>query len=168
VGAVLENVTTGNLIDGHARIEEVLSKDEETPIPYLKVELSESTSTGPWGFAGVNPILVYGVDPYLKAGMGRRHDHIVVAADREGVDGHPCPKPIKVWAWLVERLTTKQGATVYDPFAGSGSTLVAAENLKRKCYAMEISPAYCAVTLERMATAFPHLKIEKAEQARAA
>lgn len=41
VGAVIENSVTGNLIDGHARIEEALSRDDETPIPYLKVELSE-------------------------------------------------------------------------------------------------------------------------------
>jgi DNA modification methylase len=57
---------------------------------------------------------------------------------------------------------------VYDPFVGSGTTLVGAENLNRTCYAIEISPAYVAVCLERMTTAFPHLKIEKVDQARAA
>ncbi len=54
----------------------------------------------PWGFAGVNPILAYGDDPYLKAGLGRRPDSIVMATDREGVEGHPTPKPMKVWKWL--------------------------------------------------------------------
>ena len=40
---------------------------------------------------------------------------------------------------------------VYDPFLGSGTTMVAAEQLGRVCYGMEIEPKYVAVTLERMA-----------------
>jgi hypothetical protein len=40
VDTVLENVQTGNTIDGHARIEEALSKGDETPVPYLKIDLS--------------------------------------------------------------------------------------------------------------------------------
>lgn len=39
---------------------------------------------------------------------------------------------------------------VYDPFVGSGTTLVAAETERRTCYAMEIDPGYVAVILERM------------------
>lgn len=39
---------------------------------------------------------------------------------------------------------------VYDPFVGSGTTIVAAEGLGRRCWAMEIDPGYCAVVLERM------------------
>jgi len=39
---------------------------------------------------------------------------------------------------------------VYDPFVGSGTTIVAAEQEQRTCYAMEIEPKYCAVTLERL------------------
>jgi DNA modification methylase len=50
---------------------------------------------------------------------------------------------------------------VYDPFLGSGTTMVAAQNLGRKCYGIEIAPAYCAVILERMATAFPALDIRR-------
>jgi hypothetical protein len=41
-GAVLENVRTGNLIDGHLRIEEALSVDDQTPIPCVQVDLSEA------------------------------------------------------------------------------------------------------------------------------
>jgi len=40
-------------------------------------------------------------------------------------------------------------AKVYDPFLGSGTTLIAAEQLGRKCYGMEISPAYCDVIVKR-------------------
>jgi DNA modification methylase len=38
---------------------------------------------------------------------------------------------------------------VYDPFLGSGTTLIACEQLNRRCYAMEISPAYVAVAIQR-------------------
>ena len=52
-------------------------------------------------------------------------------------------------------------ALVYEPFCGSGTTMVACQNLSRKCRGIEISPNYCAVILERMATAFPELAIQK-------
>jgi DNA modification methylase len=41
---------------------------------------------------------------------------------------------------------------VYDPFLGSGTTLIAAEQLNRKCYGMEISPQYCDVIVKRWET----------------
>jgi DNA modification methylase len=47
--------------------------------------------------------------------------------------------------------STKAGDLVYEPFAGSGSTLIAAEQLGRRCYAIEIDPAYAQVTIERWA-----------------
>jgi DNA modification methylase len=53
---------------------------------------------------------------------------------------------------------------VLDLFLGSGSTMIAAENLNRRCYAMEIDPAYCAVVLDRITTAFPKLKIQKSRE----
>lgn len=117
----------------------------------------------PWGFVGNNPILYYGADPYLKAGKGRRPDCVVMASDRQGEEGHPTPKPAKVWEWLVERLTPDAGQIVFDPFAGSGTALVACQNLSRRCRAIEISEKYCAVILERMSTAFPDLEIKRIE-----
>ena len=106
----------------------------------------------PWGFVGNNPILYYGADPYLKIGRGRRPDSVVMASDRQGEANHPTPKPIKVWEWLVERLTPEIGAIVFDPFSGSGTTLIACERLGRKCRAIEISAAYVAVAIERWVT----------------
>lgn len=47
------------------------------------------------------------------------------------------------------RLYSKDCETVFEPFSGSGTTLIACERLGRKCRAVEISPAYCAVTLDR-------------------
>jgi DNA modification methylase len=77
---------------------------------------------------------------------------------------HSTEKPLECMA----RPIRNHSGDVYDPFVGSGTTLVAAENLNRKCYAIEISPAYVAVCLERMATAFPHLKVERSGRAEAA
>lgn len=77
---------------------------------------------------------------------------------------HSTEKPLECMA----RPIRNHGGDVYDPFVGSGTTLVAAENLNRTCYAMEISPEYCSVVLERMITAFPHLEIKREEAAVAA
>lgn len=113
---------------------------------------------GPWGFTCWQPVLAYGKDPYLARGKGGRPDAFVLTESAPDV-AHPCPKPDGVWAWLLERCTAERGAKVYDPFLGSGTTMVAAQNLGRVCYGIEIEPKYCAVVLERMATAFPDLKI---------
>jgi DNA modification methylase len=50
---------------------------------------------------------------------------------------------------------------VYEPFLGSGTTMVACQNLNRKCRGIEISESYCAVILERMTDAFPDIEIKR-------
>jgi len=42
-----------------------------------------------------------------------------------------------------------QSKSVYEPFCGTGTTLIAAEQLGRRCYGMEISPQYCDVIINR-------------------
>jgi len=64
---------------------------------------------------------------------------------------HVVPKPLSVWIKLMERCSNKNTHVVYEPFNGSGTTLIACENLSRKCRAIEISPAYVAVALQRWA-----------------
>lgn len=71
---------------------------------------------------------------------------------------HPAVMPIG----LPEYFAKSWEGIAYEPFSGSGTTFVAAQNLHRKCYGIEISPAYCAVILERMSTAFPELEIRQA------
>jgi len=61
---------------------------------------------------------------------------------------HPTMKPVELVSIAIE--DNPQASTIYDPFLGSGTTMVAAERLGRKCYGMEIEPKYCAVILERM------------------
>jgi len=55
----------------------------------------------------------------------------------------------------------KPGDLCYEPFAGSGTQFLAAQQLKRVCYGMEIAPEYCGVILERMAQA--GMKPQRAE-----
>jgi|SRR3990172_1964314 len=63
---------------------------------------------------------------------------------------HPTEKPIELFAIPI-RQRTEKGDLCYEPFAGSGTQLVAAESLGRVCYAMELSPPFVAVALERLA-----------------
>jgi DNA modification methylase len=74
--------------------------------------------------------------------------------------GHSTQKPQECMARPI-RNHGKIGDIVYDPFLGSGTTMVACQNLNRKCRGMEISPPYCAIILERMATAFPGIEIKR-------
>ena len=56
--------------------------------------------------------------------------------------------PLHVPAWVMQTLCD-QSKAVYEPFCGTGTTLVAAEQLGRRCYGMEISPQYCDVIVKR-------------------
>jgi DNA modification methylase len=63
---------------------------------------------------------------------------------------HPTIKPVELVAYC---LSAQSGDTVLDFFSGSGTTIIACEQLGRKCRAIEISPAYVAVALQRWADA---------------
>jgi DNA modification methylase len=62
---------------------------------------------------------------------------------------HPTQKPMECMARAIRN---HDAPLVYDPFLGSGTTLIAAEQLGRTCYGMEISPAYCDVIVKRWET----------------
>lgn len=61
---------------------------------------------------------------------------------------HPTSKPVEVFA-IPMRQHTHRGEICYEPFCGSGSQLIAAEKLGRRCFALEISPHYCDVIVRR-------------------
>lgn len=73
---------------------------------------------------------------------------------------HPTQKPLECFLIPLSDATRK-GDIILEPFTGSGSCMLACENLKRKCRAIEIAPQYCAVTLQRMKDAFPDIEIER-------
>lgn len=100
-----------------------------------------------WGFSCWQPILYYGKDPY--GGKGSKPDSMQSAEAAES-NGHPCPKPIGQWQWLMQR-STLEGETILDPFGGSGTTGAAALNLGRHFLIFEISHEYCAIARDRIA-----------------
>lgn len=73
---------------------------------------------------------------------------------------HPTMKPILLLAPLIQN-SSKENEIVADGFLGSGSTMVAAHQLKRKCYGMELDPKYCQVIIDRMKKLDPSLEIKR-------
>lgn len=91
----------------------------------------------------------------FRAEVGKRTDGFpttvwVVPSSEIETDAHPTSKPCKLFSLPME-MHTERGDICYEPFSGSGSQLVAAQQLGRRCYAIEKSPPFVAVVLERMA-----------------
>ncbi len=101
---------------------------------------------GPWGMVTFNPILYYGKD--WRAGRGALPSgrQVTEAAEK---NGHPCPKPIKAWTWLVDKVCPPEG-TVFDPFMGSGTGAVACHEANRKFIGCELDPMYFDIACERI------------------
>ncbi len=70
---------------------------------------------------------------------------------------HPTMKPLKVMEWCINYFDKKP---ILDIFLGSGSTMVAAHQLKRKCYGMELDPKYCQVIIDRMQKLDENIKVK--------
>lgn len=102
-----------------------------------------------WGFNCSTPILYYGKDPYLVAGLGGRPNGFSWNNAAEN-NGHPCPKPIQVMTWMVGRASL-DGHAILDPFMGSGTTLIAAKKLGRRAIGIEIEERYCEIAAKRLA-----------------
>jgi len=86
--------------------------------------------TNVWSYAGVNT-------------FGQARDDLKL---------HPTVKPVALVADAIRDCSHRKGI-VLDAFAGSGTTLVAAEQVGRRAYGIELDPAYCDVIVERMKTA---------------
>ena len=63
-------------------------------------------------------------------------------------EDHPTMKPVELFARQI-RSSTRKGDIVFDPFCGSGTSILAAESYGRRCFAMELDPQYCAVIIRR-------------------
>lgn len=71
---------------------------------------------------------------------------------------HPTQKPVELCVHFIKDYSK---INVIDLFLGSGSTMVAAHQLKRKCYGMELDPKYCEVIVDRMKKLDPSIVIKK-------
>lgn len=90
----------------------------------------------------------------LRARVGQTADEFPttiwqVPSSAVETDAHPTSKPCKLFALPME-MHSEPNEICYEPFSGSGSQLVAAQQARRRCYAIEKSPAFVAVALERM------------------
>lgn len=83
-----------------------------------------------------------------------------ISSDDDAPGGHSTQKPIE----CMMRPLRNHAGDVYDPFCGSGTTLVAAEQMARRGYGMEIEPKYCAAILERMTLIGLSCDLVKSEQ----
>ena len=100
-------------------------------------------------------------DNVLISGLGAYNENIVsfyhqsasnyisFASETSDKGLHPAQKPIKLMKFLIE-LVSLEGQTILDPFAGSGSTLVACDELNRKYIGMESRKEYYNIAYERL------------------
>jgi 16S rRNA G966 N2-methylase RsmD len=87
-------------------------------------------------------------------GMIRKGDKNIEGKTRV----HPTQKPVGLFGDIFNDFQFK---ICFDGFLGSGSTMVASHQLKRKCYGMELDPKYCQVIIDRMKKLDPTIKIKK-------
>ncbi len=115
------------------------------------------TNPTPLTNANYLPDVEYVVHRFAKGrlfGGYREKSRFIVT--RNGSDGdvaHPTVKPLKIMFKLI-RLGSLPGETICDPFAGSGSTLVAAKTLGRRVVGIEIEERYCEIAAERLRKTF--------------
>ena len=90
------------------------------------------------------------IEEWIDAGkqIGKLTNMIIwdIGKDNPNTYKHPTQKPVKLSSLAIETLSK---GSILDLFGGSGSTLIASEQLGRKCYMMEIDPYYCQVIIDR-------------------
>lgn len=97
--------------------------------------------------------IVYGWKGKNRPWYGSRDQTSVLEFDKPARNEmHPTIKPVELVDACLKN-STQRGDLVYEPFSGSGTTLISCERLGRRCRAVEILPVYAAVTLQRWADA---------------
>lgn len=107
-------------------------------------------------FRNQHELCLFGSKIAGKIGDGNTPNVLSFKRDREAV--HFTPKPIPLIFEIVKQIESEN---IIDPFLGGGSTMVAAHQLNRKCYGMELEPKYCQVIVDRMRKLDPGLVIKK-------
>lgn len=116
-------------------------------VAQLLIWVKSQSVVGRLDYAPQHELIVYGW--YGKHKFKRPKDKSVLFHKRPSKSKlHPTTKPIG----LIRRLilnSTDMGDAVFDGFLGSGTTLLACEQLKRKCYAVELDSEYCLTTIRQ-------------------
>lgn len=102
--------------------------------------------------------IMYGWKDHHNWYGGRKQGDVWLIERPSKSPHHPTEKPVTLCARAI-RNSSKRGQIVLDVFGGSGSTLVAAEQLQRRCFMMELEPGYCDVIIRR----WEHLTGQKAK-----
>ena len=103
---------------------------------------------------------IYAVNGKVKL-RGKRQGNLWETEDHRSKEYiHPTQKPVELPGRAIEA-TSDIGNIIVDVFLGSGSTMVASHQLKRKCYGMELDPKYCQGIIDRMKKLDPTIKIKK-------
>ena len=82
---------------------------------------------------------------------GRDQDTVWEIPRPRRSETHPTMKPVELVARAIAN-SSRPGDLVYEPFAGSGTTIIAAEQTGRRCVALEIDPRYAQVAIDRWAS----------------
>jgi site-specific DNA-methyltransferase (adenine-specific) len=122
------------------------------PLDYrwtIATVLVNGMARGAIGFGNWIATMIYAADgTSVYQRMGDANRVVLKTGLNDLMPNHPSPKPLTAIRWLVERLPT---GLIFDPFAGSGTTLVAAKSLGRRAIGIELDPAYCAEIARRCA-----------------
>lgn len=112
---------------------------------------TEPSRTGAHGIYGLYGGARTQSKPRGDSGSAARFFYCAKASRKERGDNnnHPTVKPLALMEWLV-RLVTREDALILDPFAGSGSTLLAAKSLNRDFVGIEKNPDYCRIAIDRL------------------
>jgi DNA modification methylase len=110
-------------------------------VPHYTIEFyigSSLTNAANWN--GISDFIIFSPDHGGCISTGER------IRNEDGSNAHPTQKPLSV----MRRLIPRNAQTILDPFAGSGTTLVAAQSLGRRWIGIEISPEYCEIAKKRL------------------
>lgn len=140
---------------------EALQTLENNELKLKTIAVWDKKNAGLNGAGGMSEqweaILVAGDIEYSKFGGNVFN---VSREQKKRIDSpHPHQKPIELLSQLLEYF--QKYNLLLDPFLGSGSTMVAAHQLNRKCYGMELDPKYCQVIVDRMRKLDPNIVIKK-------
>jgi DNA modification methylase len=96
-----------------------------------------------------DPVVFWANGPTSRKAIAGERDFHIGNTTKYVAHGHPCPRPLDTVKFICG-MATEVGEVVLDPFAGSGTTLVAAKQLGRKCIGIEIEEKYCQIAANRL------------------
>jgi site-specific DNA-methyltransferase (adenine-specific) len=108
------------------------------------VHLSNGMTRGMMGFGNWIPVVVYGREGVSLYQPQQDATAVPVLGD---MPEHPSPKPLRAMTWILSRF---RGDSVIDPFAGSGTTLVAAKQLGWSAVGIEREERFCEIAVRRL------------------